>query len=398
MYRLAITIILLTFSGLSYSQSSDVIKLKNGSFEDFPRAGGTGGYNAPIKNWYDCGEQLFPNESAPDIHPIDFWQVTKEPVEGDTYLGLVVRDNESWESVAQRLSEPIEAGKCYTFSIYLARSDKYVSGSRATQKLENYTQPAVLQIYGGQGVCASTELLGKSEPVANYEWQKFDIEFSPKKEHRFIMLEAYYKKPVFFPYNGHILLDGASDITRIACPGEDYVAVAPPPKVEPKKPRKPKKEEPKEDIAASTPPPVKVEPTPVKKSNKPKILKELDRKTIQRGQTINIENLYFDANTSTIGQSSYPILDEVYEFLNDNQDIMVELGGHTNGVRGITHEFCDSLSTDRAKAVAAFLISKGIDSKQLKYKGYGKRKPIASNLSKEGRIKNQRVEIKILNI
>jgi outer membrane protein OmpA-like peptidoglycan-associated protein len=54
------------------------------------------------------------------------------------------------------------------------------------------------------------------------------------------------------------------------------------------------------------------------------------------------------------------------------------------------------LSTARAKAVADYLAAKGIDSKRLVYKGYGKRLPLVPNTSAEGRKTNQRVEIKIL--
>jgi outer membrane protein OmpA-like peptidoglycan-associated protein len=48
--------------------------------------------------------------------------------------------------------------------------------------------------------------------------------------------------------------------------------------------------------------------------------------------------------------------------------------------------------------VADYLISRGIDKDRITYKGYGKRKPIASNFTAEGMKKNQRVEIKILKI
>jgi len=95
---------------------------------------------------------------------------------------------------------------------------------------------------------------------------------------------------------------------------------------------------------------------------------------------------------------SYPELNEITYFLEDNDDIVVEIQGHTNGVRGITHEFCDELSTDRARTVAKYFADKGIDPDRLKYKGYGKRKPIATNRTAEGRKRNQRVVIKILSI
>ena len=72
------------------------------------------------------------------------------------------------------------------------------------------------------------------------------------------------------------------------------------------------------------------------------------------------------------------------------------VGGHTNGIP--PHDYCDKLSTARAEAVAKYLIQKGIEDERIQFKGYGKRKPIASNNSEEGRKRNQRVEIKIISM
>lgn len=130
--------------------------------------------------------------------------------------------------------------------------------------------------------------------------------------------------------------------------------------------------------------------------SKHKILKELDRSTLKEGQTIPIKNLYFQADTSRIDASSYPVLNEVYQFLSFNNDVVIELGGHTNGIP--EHDYCDKLSNERARTVAEYLIEKGVASNNITYKGYGKRYPIASNETKNGRIQNQRVEIKILRI
>ncbi|MBK8922192.1 MAG: OmpA family protein [Saprospirales bacterium] len=73
---------------------------------------------------------------------------------------------------------------------------------------------------------------------------------------------------------------------------------------------------------------------------------------------------------------------------------MIEIGGHTNSTP--PDEFCDRLSTARAKSAADYLIAKGVDPKRVVYKGYGKRNPVASNTTADGRRMNQRVEIKIL--
>lgn len=129
---------------------------------------------------------------------------------------------------------------------------------------------------------------------------------------------------------------------------------------------------------------------------KPKVLPQLDVSTVEIGQTLRIEQLYFKADSAEVQPQSYPVLDEIYEFLSDNRNIVVEIGGHTNGIP--SHEYCDKLSTERAQNVAEYLYEKGIETKQIVYKGYGKRQPIATNRSKQGRQRNQRVELKIIDI
>jgi len=61
-------------------------------------------------------------------------------------------------------------------------------------------------------------------------------------------------------------------------------------------------------------------------------------------------------------------------------------------------EYCDRLSTSRAKNIALYLYERGIPQSQISYKGYGKRQPIATNQTVDGRRRNQRVEIKIVSL
>jgi outer membrane protein OmpA-like peptidoglycan-associated protein len=56
------------------------------------------------------------------------------------------------------------------------------------------------------------------------------------------------------------------------------------------------------------------------------------------------------------------------------------------------------LSQKRAQIIVDYLVSKGVDAHRLKPIGYGKSKPVASNATEEGRAKNRRVEMKILEI
>ncbi|MFS8159679.1 MAG: OmpA family protein, partial [Candidatus Roizmanbacteria bacterium] len=63
-------------------------------------------------------------------------------------------------------------------------------------------------------------------------------------------------------------------------------------------------------------------------------------------------------------------------------------------------EYCNALSTARAKAVQEYLISQGIAESRLHYKGYGKHDPLIpyDKYNRDARLKNQRVEIKILSL
>jgi outer membrane protein OmpA-like peptidoglycan-associated protein len=109
-----------------------------------------------------------------------------------------------------------------------------------------------------------------------------------------------------------------------------------------------------------------------------------------------MQMLQFDADSTNINTAAGPVLNEVYEFLKDNPGIVIRVEGHTNNVP--PDEYCDKLSTARAKSVAEYVVQQGIAGERVYYKGYGKRQPIYSNQTAEGRRKNQRVEIKILEI
>ncbi len=110
-----------------------------------------------------------------------------------------------------------------------------------------------------------------------------------------------------------------------------------------------------------------------------------------KGEKIILDNLYFDANRSTIKPESFEEIDRLYQFLIANPGAVIEIGGHTNGL--CSDSFCDKLSQNRANAVREYLILKGIDPVRLTAVGYGSRSPIDTNSTPEGRKRNQRVEI-----
>ncbi len=129
---------------------------------------------------------------------------------------------------------------------------------------------------------------------------------------------------------------------------------------------------------------------------KTRIIPELSANNLRSGETIKLEKIYFQPDSTKMEETSRPTLDELYEFLQENTGIVIEVGGHTNGIP--SHEFCDKLSTERAKNVAQYLVDKGLPANRITYKGYGKRKPVANNETPEGRAKNQRVEMKVVRV
>jgi len=395
----------LTVFALSSPLIGQHIELNNPSFEDRAHFGAQNN-QSDIKGWYDCGAINFPLASPPDIHQgvnrdTAFWDNTVATSHGKTYLGMVVRDNESWESVSQRLAMPLKAGKCYTFSIYLARSDTYNSQTMSNPLSSNkasFTEPTVLRIWGGNGYCSTSELIGESLPIDHSEWREYVFQVEPQMDYKVVTFEAFYKTPVLFPYNGHILLDNASAFKIVTCEENFEVfvrdRVAPKKKVKKKMPAH--KAKAKKQRVMERGNKENVIDTIVYRRPKKENVLSLDRKKMKKGQTIRIDKLYFDANVANVNDESYDVLDEIFDFLKSNDDIKIAIEGHTNGKPD--HSFCDSLSEARALAVAEYLISRGIDTDRLTSKGYGKRKAIASNKTPAGRAKNQRVEIKILSM
>ena len=389
--------------GIPTDCNAQDVRLTNPSFEDQPRKGI---YDArqrlrssPILGWFDCGAVLFPTASPPDIHQgsTNFWDNELSSAHGKTYITLVVREDDTYETISQKVMGTIKAGKCYNFSISLAKSKTYLSHTAVNQhQKQNFIVPAVLRVWGGNSNCDIGELLAESEPVNNTDWETYEFFIEPSSNYTYITLEAYFKTPTFFGYNGNICLDNASHFVMVSCDDPQQIIAEAKVGKEVKESvlpsfRNPKKEK---EVFANTTKAPKIDTIVYKKPKK--LLVELERKKLKLGQHIKIDHLYFGADTDTIGVESFEVLNEIYTFMKENEDVKIEIGGHTNGAP--SHQYCDHLSNGRAKAVANYLISKGIVDNRITYKGYGKRKPIASNGSEKGRKKNQRVEIKILSL
>ncbi|MBQ1836621.1 MAG: OmpA family protein, partial [Paludibacteraceae bacterium] len=109
------------------------------------------------------------------------------------------------------------------------------------------------------------------------------------------------------------------------------------------------------------------------------------------GAKTELHNIFFDFDKSTLKKDSYAELNRLIKFMNENPKVTIELAGHTDS-KG-SREYNLKLSDARAKSVATYMISKGIEADRITSKGYGPDKPIADNSTDEGRAKNRRTEI-----
>ena len=109
---------------------------------------------------------------------------------------------------------------------------------------------------------------------------------------------------------------------------------------------------------------------------------------------IVLKMVQFENNKAILLPSSFSELDKLVKTLQQNSLMAIEIRGHTDNVGGKNSNLL--LSERRAKAIADYLISKGIDKNRLVNKGMGDTMPIASNQTEEGREKNRRVEFLII--
>jgi outer membrane protein OmpA-like peptidoglycan-associated protein len=99
----------------------------------------------------------------------------------------------------------------------------------------------------------------------------------------------------------------------------------------------------------------------------------------------------FDTGKATIKPESDKTLDDAAAVLKAATALKIEVGGHTDNVG--TAQSNEKLSAERAQAVMAALVKRGVAANRLTAKGYGQSAPVADNRTEDGRAKNRRVEL-----
>jgi OOP family OmpA-OmpF porin len=107
-------------------------------------------------------------------------------------------------------------------------------------------------------------------------------------------------------------------------------------------------------------------------------------------------HINFDSNKADIRPAAVGELKKAIDFVKKYPGHSISIEGHTDSMG--SDKYNQALSEQRAAAVKEYLVKNGgADASQIKTVGYGETKPVAVNTTKEGRLKNRRVEVLILS-
>jgi outer membrane protein OmpA-like peptidoglycan-associated protein/tetratricopeptide (TPR) repeat protein len=116
---------------------------------------------------------------------------------------------------------------------------------------------------------------------------------------------------------------------------------------------------------------------------------------IEKGAAIVLKNIFFETGKFDLQHESRSELDKLVMLLNDNPNLKIQIDGHTDNVG--QEKDNQLLSTNRARSVVGYLLSKGINTQRLTYKGFGSTNPVAVNTTEQGKALNRRTELSIIS-
>lgn len=117
------------------------------------------------------------------------------------------------------------------------------------------------------------------------------------------------------------------------------------------------------------------------------------------GQSIMVtmpDGITFDTGSYILKPQFRSTLGQVAQTLTSHPDSLIDVYGHTDSTGSPQNN--QLLSENRARTVADFLTTQGVNPARLRSRGFGETMPVAENTTPEGRAKNRRVEIRIVPV
>lgn len=109
---------------------------------------------------------------------------------------------------------------------------------------------------------------------------------------------------------------------------------------------------------------------------------------------IRMNNVFFDFDQPSLRSESKLELDRWVKMLKENPLVSLEIDGHTDNIG--TEAYNLGLSERRVKSVAMYIEGEGVAARRLIARGFGEKKPVATNKTAKGRQENRRVDVRII--
>ncbi|TCI03261.1 OmpA family protein [Corallincola luteus] len=106
------------------------------------------------------------------------------------------------------------------------------------------------------------------------------------------------------------------------------------------------------------------------------------------------DQIAFETGKSSLSPAIYNPLNSVAKVLGEFDDTELVISGHTDSTG--SDAINDRLSNERAMAVLVYMRGVGVESRKMHAQGYGKRMPMCSNDTQDGRACNRRVELELI--
>lgn len=363
--RLALCVIFCVTSFCVCSQNL----VPNPGFEEYVKCPGTHMVN---RNEFAIHGWESPTNGTPDhFHscstgeadvPVN-WAGNSNAHTGKGYAGVYVWTTKSnyREYLQCELSEPLISGEKYTLEFYFKLANKAVYavnriGMALSTTRVSTTADGVLDLIPVLSVEKDTAMTAETG-----SWEHATLEYVARGGERFVLIGNFFTNEktkatrLPFRYGMNPMLNDKS-----------YYFI--------------------DDVSVQrVGSPAKADPT---------LVTQLKPEAIEVNRTYTLKDIKFEFDSYVLHPSSNDELAKIVEYLKAHPEINIRVSGHTDFAG--SDEYNITLSRNRAKSVADFLIMRGVDEHRIVSYGFGKSRPLSNEKTEEAGRLNRRVEIKFV--